>query len=175
MVQVAKLSIDTKTVFTGEVDIPALVGTTTKDATFVYQWDPNLTKINSVAMSLAVQSSGWTAGTGEVVVEIFLNGTWIDSYTFTGPGIYSVNLDVSTVFFNGPNLLRFHCYWQVNPWLALPNLTEIVNGIRVDIGVNYTGIPPAVPKTLGDYAPYIALGVSGGILAYILWLVGKRR
>jgi len=164
-----RLTLEKKEVFAGDLSIPPFGATMYKDVPLVYEWDPNLTKINSVTMSWAAQTSGWLAGTGQVTARVLINSKIADDHTFYTPGTYSNVIDITSLFFNGPNVFRPIFIWQY-----LPPLSWISNQIRIDITIDYTGLPPNAPKSIEEYAPYVALGVGSGIVIYLLYLWSKR-
>ena len=136
---------------------------------YVYEWDPNLTKINSVTLSWAAETSGWLAGTGQVVADVMLNSVIMDRHEFTTPGTYANTIDITSAFFNGPNVFRPWFFFQ---WL--PNLTWITCKMRIDILVDYIGLGPRKPINWEQAAPYVAGGVVLGTLLYFL-LKGRGR
>lgn len=153
-------------VFAGDLSIPPLMGAKWKSVPFFYEWDPSSTRITSVKMSWAAETEGWSPATGHAIVNCTLNGTIADRYEFAAPGIYSKTVDVTGLFFNGPNEFRLGCLW-----VPLPNVTWISCQVRVDLTITYEGqSPDGRPPELGQYAPWIVGGVLIGTALAIIWV-----
>lgn len=160
------LGTQSKNVFAGDLSIPPLKVGRHEDVSLFYQWDTRYTKVTKVIMSWAAETSGWLAGTGQVVADIMLNSVIMDRHEFTTPGYYANTLDITSAFFNGPNVFTPWFFWQY-----LPNVTWITCKMRVDITITYEGEPPPPPTTGEEwkkYLPYIGLGIGSGILIYMV-------
>jgi hypothetical protein len=162
---VSRLGTVTKNVFAGDISIPPLRVASYKDVPIFYEWNPDITKVTKVLMSWAAETSGWTPGTGQVLMGVAVSDKLADSHTFLSPGQYTNYVDITSLFFNGPNLFKLH-----SAWLYLENLTWITCAMRVDITITYEGETPPPPTTDEEwkkYLPYIGLGIGGGILFYL--------